>query len=138
MKPINTFLTIVFISLLSSPSWSETYDELVYRDGLYYKQFNEDPFTGKITGNDQGSLKNGRKEGTWVRYWSNGQVRNKGNYKNGEREGAWVSYITNGKLFYKGNFKNGKAEGTWVYYHLDGTVFKPWGGTFKNGVKISD
>jgi len=52
MKPINTLLTLLFLSLMSSPSWSETYDELVYRDGLYYKQFYEDPFTGQIIGND--------------------------------------------------------------------------------------
>ena len=49
MKRINTFLTILFISLLSSPSWSETIDDLVERNGIYYKKFTDVPFTGAET-----------------------------------------------------------------------------------------
>ena len=48
MKPITTLLTIFFITLLASPSWSETKDDLVERDGLYYKNFSNVPFDGKI------------------------------------------------------------------------------------------
>ncbi len=50
MKLINTLLTILFISLLSSPSWSVTFGELVERDGLYYEKFTDVPYTGKLTG----------------------------------------------------------------------------------------
>ena len=114
MKLIKTLLTILFISLLSSPSWSETLGDLVFRDGLYYEKFTDVPFTGKLTGRSQGSI------------------------KNGEVDGAWVAYHNNGQLWYKGNYKNGKKEGVWVGGNEDGTVFKPWTGTFKNGVKISD
>ena len=89
-------------------------DDLVERKGLYYKQFTDVPFTGEVTGDKQGSFKNGKKEGTWVRYWNNGQ------------------------LMYKGNFKNGQFEGYWSDYNYDGTVYKEWTGTYKDGVKISD
>ena len=174
MKPINTLLTILFISLLSSPSWSKSYDELVKREGLYYQRFTDVPYTGKVFGKNQGSFKNGEYDGAWVSYYKDGQLDYKGNYKNGEKDGAWVSYHNNGSLNYKGdykngekdgawvsyydyesygsldsygsndqleskgNYKNGKREGTWVSYDEDGTVYTPWTGTFKDGVKISD
>jgi antitoxin component YwqK of YwqJK toxin-antitoxin module len=162
MKPFKTLLTILVISLLSSPSWSETIGDLVQREGIYYKQFTDVPFSGKVTGGQQGSLKNGRKDGAWVGYWSNGQLSYKENYKNGKEDGAWIGYWENGQLRYKHNYKNGTREGVWVYYRdngqlaskntykngkedgaclwydEDGTLFKPMSGICKNGVKISD
>ena len=114
MKPINSLLAMLFVSLLSSPSWSETLSDLVFRDGLYFKKFTDVPFTGKLTGNPQGSFKNGQRDGAWVWYYDDGQLNNKGNYKKGKRDVAWV------------------------YYREDGTVSKLMTGAFKGGVKISD
>ena len=162
MKPINTFLTILFISLLSSPSWSETMDDLVERNDLYYEKFTNVPFSGIVTGHEQGSFKNGEKVGDWVGYHENGQLSHEGNYKNGKKVGDWVSYHENGQLShegnykngkkvgdwvgyfkgggisYKGNFKNGKREGVWIHYMVAEFVFEELTGTFKDGVKISD
>ena len=53
---------VTALMFLTSPSWSETFDDLVERNGLYYKKFTEVPFTGKLTGQFQGSFKNGRPE----------------------------------------------------------------------------
>ena len=89
-------------------------DDLVYRDGVYYKKFSDVPFSGKVTGLRNGSIKNGKFDGEWVGYYDNGQLRYKGNYKNGKREGAWVYYLT------------------------DGNLMKDFSGIYKNGVKISD
>ena len=61
MKPIKTLLTILFISLLSSPSWSVTKGDLVEREGLYYEKFTDVPFTGEVTGVEQGSFKDGER-----------------------------------------------------------------------------
>ena len=162
MKLIKTLLTILFISLLSSPSWSITLGDLVERDGLYYEKFTDVPFTGEVTGEKQGSLNNGKKEGAWVMYHTNGQLRNKGNLKNNKREGVWFNYFDdgtldrkgsftkginegtwayyhrNGQLSYKGNWKNGKQDGAWVSYNEDGTVHKASTQAFKDGVKVSD
>ena len=95
MKKLTSIILILFLSLLSSPSWSEnlTIDDLVERDGLFYKKFTDVPFTGKITGKEQGSFKDGKEEGEWVIYWDNGQVFEKGSYKNGKQEGVWVPWI---------------------------------------------
>ena len=131
-------LTILFLSLLSSPSWSETFDDLVQRDGVYYKKFSNVPFSGKITGLPKGSIKNGKFDGEWVGYWEDVQLMWKGNYKNGKREGAWAGYDSTGQLLYEGHYKNGKKEGDWDGYNKDGTVDKERTGTFKDGEKISD
>ena len=119
MKLINTLLAIFFISL-SAPSWSITLDDLVEREGLYYKQFTDVPFTGEVTGEEQGSFKSGKKDGSWLWYWDNGQLRSKVNYKDGKREGASVAYYDNGQLRAKGNFKDGKRDGVGVIYRGNG------------------
>ena len=131
MKLFKTLLIILFISLLSSPSWSVTFDNLVHREGIYYEKFTDVPYTGKVTENPQGSCKNGKQDGAWVYYREDGQVYYKGNYKNNKKEGAWVSYYPNGQVFYKGNYKNGKKEGAWVSYHDNGQL--NYKGNYKNG-----
>ncbi len=136
-------LPILLLSLIScssgteSESVSET-DSVAERDGLYYEKFGETPFTGIVTGKNQGRIKDGKKEGEWVGYWGNGQLMSKVNFKNGKEEGEWVGYHGNGQLSSKGSYKNGLWEGGWVEYNGDGTVYKRGTGTFKNGEKVSD
>ena len=131
-------LPILFLSLISTPCLSETMDELVKRDGLYYEKLSKTLFTGKVTGKEQGRIKDGKKEGEWVEYWGNGQLMSKVSYKNGKEEGEWVGYHGNGQLSSKGSYKNGLWEGGWVEYYGDGTLYKRGTGTFKNGEKVSD
>jgi len=139
-----------------------TYWDLVITDGLYYKKFTDVPFTGKVTGNEQGAFKNGKKDGPWViyhtngqlwqkatyndgkavgpwvNYWYNGQLAEKGTFKNGKSDGPSVRYHDNGQIFSKGTYKDGKWDGPWVGYFYDGTVIESLTGTFKDGVRISD
>ena len=138
MKSINTLLAILFISLLSAPSWSVTFDDLVERDGLYYEKFTDVPFSGEVTGKEQGSFRNGKREGAWVWYYEDGQLWFKENYKNNKKEGRRVIYYKSGQLRLEGNYKNGKWEGAWVFYNEVGTINKELTGTYKDGVKISD
>jgi len=138
MKLFKTLLTILVISLLSSPSWSMDIGELMKREGIYYQKFSDVPYTGKITGGTQGSIKNGKREGAWVFYYESGQLEAKGNFKNGEREGAWVDYHQNGQLWGRHNYTNGNRYGAQVSYNEDGTLNKLNTGTFKKGEKIRD
>ena len=50
MKLIKTLISLLFITLLSSPSWSEvlSMDYLVKRNETYYKKFSNIPFDGII------------------------------------------------------------------------------------------
>ena len=88
------------------------FDDLVKREGLYYKKSNDIPFTGKTTGQIQGSFKDGKEDGPWVKYHDNGGIEEKGTYK------------------------DDKEDGPWVYYTEHGTVIEKYTGTFKNGVKV--
>jgi len=136
MKIINTFLTVLLITLLSCSSWGMPLYELIERNGLYYPRFSDVPFTGEVTGGHQGSLKNGNAEGAWFSYHDDGQLRSKGNFKNGEEDGVWVVYWDNGQLRSKGNYKNGKKEGVWVGWNKIGQSSKK--DNYKNGVNITD
>ena len=64
-----------------------TLDDLVKRDGIHYKKFSTVPFTGKVTGEIQGTFKNGKKHGPSVGYNKDGTVDKKytGTYKNGKK-----------------------------------------------------
>ena len=144
MKKLTSIILILFLSLLSSPSWSETlvckytgfncpeiddFEELIQVDGLFYKKFTNTPFTGKVIGGEkQGSLKDGKKVGEWVEYHDNGQLEKKVEYKDGQLEGESVGYFRNGQLWWKGQNKDGKIKGEWIYYLIDGTV--AWKKTF--------
>ena len=138
MKPIKTLFTILFISLLSSPSWSVTLGDLVERNDLYYEKFTDVPFSGEVTGKTQGSFKNGKRDGAWVWYYENGQLSWKTSYNNGYFTGDTVSYYRNGQLQWKGTWKSNMREGVWVNYNEDGTKNKILSGTYKDDVKISD
>ena len=56
-------LPILLLSFVSTSCWSVTVEDLVERDGLIYKKFTDTPFTGKVTGKEQGSYKNGKRGG---------------------------------------------------------------------------
>ena len=112
-------------------------DDLVKRNGIHYKKFSNVPFSGKVTGQIQGTLKNCKREGAWITYWKNGQLRDAGNYKNGRMVGERVSYHDKGQVWLKGNYKNDKQEGAWFYFKENGERNDKLSGTYKNGKKIS-
>jgi antitoxin component YwqK of YwqJK toxin-antitoxin module len=131
-------LTSVVLVVLLFPSFAsgETvkWGDVVERGGVHYNKFTDVPFTGKITGEFQGKLKNGKKEGPWVSHHKNGQLSSKGTFKNGWKEGPWVTYYDNGQLETKGDYKNMRFEGPWVVYHDNGQLMSK--GTYKDGVKV--
>jgi antitoxin component YwqK of YwqJK toxin-antitoxin module len=116
--------SIVLLTLLfPSIAIGETMDDLVYRDGLYYKKFTEVPFTGKTTGKIQGTFRNGKMDGPYVRWYENGQLSSKGTHKDDEMVGPWVRYHDNGQLKEKGTYRDGKRDGPWVNYHDNGRLW---------------
>ena len=160
---ILTFLSSLFLlSGCDSGFMSETvdYGELIERDGLYFEKFSDVPYTGKVIGEELGSMSKGLREGEWVGYYYNGQLESKENFKNGLRDGKSVWYHDNGNLWWKrfynndeiegesvnyydngqlqerGTYKNGKREGEWVWYQHNGELREKE--TYRNGDKISD
>ena len=106
-----SFPLLLILLSLSFPSVGETMDDLVEREGIYYKKFSDVPFTGKVEGKKQGSFEDGLEEGLWSSYWNNGQLTSQGNYKGRLMEGPWIAYWRNGQVRDKGNRKDGKRQG---------------------------
>ena len=52
---------LLMVLLFPTLAFGETVDwsDLVHRDGLYYKKFTDVPFDGKVTGQEQGSFRDG-------------------------------------------------------------------------------
>ena len=118
-----TLLTICLIVFALS-SWGETLtmNDLVIRDNLYYKKFTNVPFTGEISGLENGSFEKGKKNGPWENYHTNGQLWVKGNYKDGIRDGFWEAYFDDGQSMYKANYKDGKPDGLEEMFDEDGNL----------------
>ena len=74
-------LTLLFPSL----AYGVTMDDLVVREGLHYEKFSDVPFTGKTTGKEQRTNKEGEQDGPWVGYFRDGEVWGgfTGTFKNG-------------------------------------------------------
>lgn len=115
-------VALVLMSLVSSPSWGLTLNDLVETNGLYYQKFTNVPFTGKVKGRHQGKFRKGRREGLWSVYHKNGRLSARGRFDGGEEEGTWEYFRENGSLERKGDFENGKRQGTWTCYWENGQI----------------
>jgi hypothetical protein len=79
---------LLALCLTASGAFATSLIELVERDAIFYKKFTDEPFTGNLDeGAWRGEFKNGKFEGPWVMYWSNGYKWPKlsGIYRNGVR-----------------------------------------------------
>ena len=65
------------IRKVTGRNWPEVVElsNLEKREGIFCKRFTEIPFTGKVTGRFQGSLKDGKREGPGVSYYKDGNVK---------------------------------------------------------------
>ena len=134
-KTLITFFIVLFCLTSSVGLTKMYYEDLVKRNDLFYKKFSDIPFTGKIESKitGTGSFIDGKRNGTWIYYHKNGQLRFKDQFKEGVRHGTFLSYYENGKLKYKGDYLNDRKEGLWIEYHLRGSLKSK--GHYKNGYK---
>ena len=160
---IRFFIALVSLLLVPNYACSESMENLVLRDGLFYERSSNSPYTGVLDDKrSRGSVIDGKQEGPWVAYWKNGTISSKGHYKKGKQdgswlyyfdngnvwseeswkdgkhEGTWITYWDNGKLRSKGDYINGKQEGPWVSYWKSGEVSEWESGTFKDGERVSE
>ena len=127
-------LLIILSLLFTSVSWSKNlnYNDLVLRDGVYYKKFSNIPFTGKVKGKQQGRMKKGKKYGDWLEFFNTGQLSGKGKYEEGEKEGFWIFYFNvrgteiyppGGNMSQKGYYKLGVKVGEWEYFRHGESIY---------------
>ena len=72
---MNRIFAPIFALALLFPSLAlgaeVTIGDLVERDGLFYEKSTDVPFTGEVTGQGQGQIKDGKREGPWIAYRDN-------------------------------------------------------------------
>ncbi len=153
-------LLLVFLSPALVLGEELRIDDLVEREGIYYKKFSDVPCSEKKTNQREQALKDfvfycpyaekgeneqlqgaghmttGEREGPWIKYHENGQLESKGYIKNGMLEGPWVGYHKNGQLSIRGTYKDGRRVGIWIQYYEDGTIHEKYTGIFENGEKV--
>jgi len=163
VRAVHLFLCFLAVLLFfAEVRASESMKNLKLIDGLFYSSDGTQIFTGDITDQSAGSIKNGlktgpwkyfhedgalaraggykhgKRHGLWVGYYENGQIYFEGRFDSGKKVGPWISYYDSGKLFYKGTYENGRKVGEWVSYNPDGSVWDYQTGTFENNVKINE
>ena len=130
---LNLFFAIGIVSI----SKSETIDDLVEREALFYLKFTDTPFTGELEGMQQGRISEGKKQGSWLEFWITGQLKSKGEYIDGKKTGPWLLFYTNGQLMSKGNYLEDMEDGDWLYYFRNGNINQKSSGSYKDGKKLN-
>jgi antitoxin component YwqK of YwqJK toxin-antitoxin module len=62
------------------------------------------------------------KDGDYVLYHKNGNVKAKGNFSDNKREGEWTYYHENGNIALKKNYTKGEQTGEWAYFSENGSL----------------
>jgi uncharacterized protein len=57
------------------------------------------------------------KNGIWLYYYSNGNIKKKGTFKNNRKTGVWEFFYENKNLEQKGNYLNGIPQGKWIWWY---------------------
>ena len=125
MKIYRIFIVVVSILFIGAKVWGQSLvckitglncpvniQELVLREGLYFKPFSDEPFTGKVAGVENGKVTKGHKVGDWLVYNKNGQLVIKTNYKDGKLHGHHEEFYS-GISNKKGHYEGGKKQGFW-------------------------
>ena len=68
------------------------------------------------------NLLNGKRHGTFIEYFINGQIELECNYINGELDGIYKSYFINGQIETDCNYINGKLHGENKEYYVNGAL----------------
>ncbi|WP_300728050.1 toxin-antitoxin system YwqK family antitoxin [uncultured Bacteroides sp.] len=95
------------------------YIQAGFKDGFYDGKYEEYQYNKLKC---DGFYKEGRQEGVFKYYDSEGRVKEEKSYKNGKLDGLQRTFYTTGKVEQERSFKNGRHDGRDVYYDYDGTL----------------
>ena len=142
MKKLLTILSLVLlVSCSDGPPPEVFFYELDKRQGVYYHDNSNTPFTGSSVNYYEDGLrvengkpqvnytelmfrrnyKNGKKDGLSEGFYENGQLESRENYKNGIQNGLSEIFHENGQIWIRENYKNGKQDGLSEMYGEDGS-----------------
>ena len=131
-------LPLLLIVGCSSPEPINYETTLVERDGVYYTQDTNQPYSGPVFSLD-GKGRNKREsileDGKMITYkdlewYENGQKKVEQTYKNGERDGLLLEWYEDGQKKVEQTYKNGERDGLVTVWYENGQ--KREKGTSKN------
>lgn len=154
---VKQYLLINFIFLLTLGCLSPTeYNPKLERgDNYTFTSDENDPITGTIVVRDSigkirivGSLKDGKIQGNWKEYFSNGQLKHDRNYNEDKFQDISKEYYKNGQLKWIGKYERGEKSGlhkNWYengkakseIYYINGKIEGLWRQWDKKGALIS-
>ena len=135
MKILLTFFVLFFTTSISFNSYGGLFDKTVcintdaqLRKGIIYLPNKTEPFTGKNlceyeSGQyeSEGEIKDGKRDGKWIRWHGNGQKEHEVNYKDVKLVSQTdYLYYENGQEFAELNYKDGKKDGKWTFWYKNG------------------
>ena len=94
-----------------------------------YVEDGDDPFTGWVKASglqsqllEIGYLKDGRKEGRWMKWDENGSKSSAIDWHEDRLEGTYQAWYTNGQIRVEGQTTDGEMDGEWKEYYPDGQL----------------
>lgn len=63
----------------------------------------------------KGETKNGKREGKWISYFTNGNIQSECFYVDGLSHGSTKVFLENGQLLYEGFYNMGLKSGIWTF-----------------------
>lgn len=155
---VKQYLIIIFFILLFVPSCktpTEYNPKLKRGENYTFTSEENEPITGTIVIKDSigkiridGSLKEGKIDGKWQEFFSNGQLKHDRNYIDDKFQGINKEYYKNGQLKWVGKYERGEKMGlhkNWYengktkseIYYINGKIEGLWRQWDQNGVLIS-
>jgi antitoxin component YwqK of YwqJK toxin-antitoxin module len=84
---------------------------------------------------EQGTYKNGEKDGEWIAYFPGGKIpNNTSHFKDGKLNGLMTEYDRKGALISESSYKNGLKDGPFRLYDKNGKVIVEK--EFKEGLQV--
>ena len=78
--------------------------------------------------------KNGIREGQWLEFYSDGNIKVNGQNKADEKDGIFKAFYESGQIMSVSLYVNGHAQGTWTYFNEKGSLERIE--TYKDGLLI--
>ncbi|MFO7868937.1 MAG: hypothetical protein R6U95_06540 [Bacteroidales bacterium] len=88
-------------------------DTLDGKSVIYWQDENQNPAEVK-------TWKNGKLDGPWHWFYSDGSTRMNAHYKNGKLDSTFIVYFIDGSIHVKGEYNNDTRNNTWNYYNEEG------------------
>lgn len=129
MKLVKLLLSVVLLFVFFSCKEKKLvdYTDMHIIDNLWYYKSELEPFTGTsyftfLTDSSVVDYKNGKWDGRFIIYYSNGNIDTERNYRQDILHGKFYRGTKEGNPLVKGQYRNGKMYGTWYYYDPNGKL----------------